>query len=190
MARVARRPPDARPALPGHGALVAYDVGLGLVTALVRVRYPIDRWVTWLVPSEPAHLPQYLSLFALGIVASRGEWFDGFPRRTGLTQLAIGVGAALAVYGAAAAGRLPALVATGGWRSGDLVWSVWEAFICVGLCVAVVVGFREFLDRPSARLAGLAESTCAVYVVHVPIVVVLQGLLLKTSSRSAPSSCS
>jgi fucose 4-O-acetylase-like acetyltransferase len=170
------------PALPSHAALVAYAVGLGLVTALVRVRYPVDRWVTWLVlPSEPAHLPQYLSLFAIGIVASRGEWFDGFPRRAGLTWLAIGVGAALAFYGAAAAGCLPALVATGGWRSGNLVWSVWEAFICVGLCVGLVVGFREFMDRPSARLAGLAESTYAVYVVHVPIVVVLQGLLLKTT---------
>jgi glucans biosynthesis protein C len=50
-----------------------------------------------------------------------------------------------------------------------------------GLCVGLVVGFREYLDRPSARLAVLAESTFAVYVVHVPIVVLLQGVLLRAS---------
>src|SRR5262249_26789945 len=48
------------PAVPGHGAMLAFAVTLGLVTALVRVRYPVDRWVTWLVPSEIAHLPQYV----------------------------------------------------------------------------------------------------------------------------------
>ena len=175
----ARTPPD--PPLPGHGAMLAYAVMLGLVSALVRVRYPVDHWVTWLVPSELAHLPQYVSLFALGIVASYGEWFNRLPRRIGFAWLAIGVGAALAFYLCAIVGGPPGLIATGGWQLGNLVWSLWEAFICVGLCVGLVVAFREYLDRPSARFGAFAENTFAVYVVHVPIIVVLQGMLLRAA---------
>jgi glucan biosynthesis protein C len=32
---------------------------------------------------EPAHLPQYLILFALGVAAYRGEWLGRMPAHLG-----------------------------------------------------------------------------------------------------------
>jgi len=169
------------PAVPGHRALVVYVLALGLVTALVRVRYPVDRWVTWLVPSELAHLPQYLTLFALGIVASHGAWFDRLPRRTGLAWFAVGVAGSLAFLVAVALRWPNPLIAMGGWKLGNPIWSLWEACICVGFSVGLVVAFRELVRRPSARVARFAENSYAVYIVHVPIVVALQSALLRCS---------
>ena len=40
---------------------------------------------------EPAHLPQYASLFVIGLLAGRGRWIDTMPRRRGLAWLAVGV---------------------------------------------------------------------------------------------------
>ena len=93
---------------------------------------------------------------------------------------------ALVVYVAVATAR-PAVAraVAGGADLGSFVWSVWEAFLCVGLCTGLVVAFRELLGRPSARLARLADDAFGVYVVHVPIVVVLQGLLLRTPVPTA-----
>ncbi|MFC1708134.1 acyltransferase [Planctomycetota bacterium] len=60
---------------PNHVAILGFVVWLALSTWVVRGWYPIDEWVPLLfvVAAEPAHLPQYVSLFALGIVAYRGD---------------------------------------------------------------------------------------------------------------------
>jgi hypothetical protein len=36
------------------------------------------------MPAEPAHLPQYMAFFAVGLVAYRGEWFLRMPTAAGL----------------------------------------------------------------------------------------------------------
>ncbi|MEZ5770048.1 MAG: acyltransferase, partial [Paracoccaceae bacterium] len=59
------------PRAPGHRAILGFVLGLGAVTALTRIWYPIDDWVRigGLIPAEPARLPQYIGLFAIGILA-------------------------------------------------------------------------------------------------------------------------
>jgi hypothetical protein len=41
----------------------------------------------WIMPAEPAHLPQYVAFFAAGTVAYRGDWFHGVPNAVGLLWL-------------------------------------------------------------------------------------------------------
>src|SRR5262249_4810428 len=91
--RVARATPPSAP--PSHVALLAYTLALAAVTFLVRIAFPIDRWVNLapFVRAEVAHLPQYVSLFVLGIVAERHDWLRQLPSRTGMTWLVIGLGA-------------------------------------------------------------------------------------------------
>ena len=81
-----RRPANPGPVqslggAPGDLAIFGYAVALTLVTLLVRTWYPIDKWVGILgfIMAEPAHLPQYLSLFVLGTVAMRRGWFQAIP---------------------------------------------------------------------------------------------------------------
>jgi glucans biosynthesis protein C len=62
---------------PNHFEIVGFVFALSLATWIVRAKYPVDKWVPllWIMPAEPAHLPQYLALFTAGIAAYRGDWF-------------------------------------------------------------------------------------------------------------------
>jgi hypothetical protein len=170
--------------------LLTFALLLGAVSFAVRVAFPVDRWVNLLgvLPLEPAHLPQYLALFVAGVVAARRGWLFSFPSRTGAVWLAVGAGAALARYayptirGIAGPGALPDL-ARGGLTAGSLLWSTWEAFICVGLCVGLVTLARDglaFPGTPAARrlLRFAAQAAFGAYLLHILPVVGLQTLLL------------
>ena len=164
--------------VPTHQRILAYTLGLAVITALVRIWYPIDRWVhlLFVVPAEVAHLPQYLSLFIFGIVAYQGDWFRRLSKKTGLIWLWIGLISAVARYAYSLIGRrfLPPITADGGpsWRS--LIYSVWEAFICVGLCVGLLVIFREFFNKSGKFLSILSDGSYTVYIIHLFVVVGLQ----------------
>ncbi len=160
--------------VPTHRTIVAYVLALTLVTAVVRIWYPIDRWVTLLVfPAEIAHLPQYVSLFVIGMMAYRGDWLRRLPTATGMTWLGIGM--------VAAAGRY-AIVLQGGWEwlptaltNGGLFRSLWEALICVGLCVGLLTLFRQGDNGRLGKLLSLmAGATYATYIIHLLVVIGIQ----------------
>ena len=172
----------ARVLLPTHRAILLYALALAGVTFLVRIRYPIDQWerIAGIVPAEVAHLPQYLSLFVLGLAAARGDWLRRLPTAIGLVWLRIGLAAAALRYAyALARGEgLPRLLADGGadWRS--LIWSGWEAVICVGLCVGLLVLARERLANPGRALRRLSANAYGIYVLHIWVLVPLQFALV------------
>jgi Acyltransferase family len=162
--------------VPGHRAILGYALVLGGVTAMVRAAgFPQDRWITLLsvIPVEVAHLPQYASLFAIGLVAARGGWLAAFPTRIGMLWLVLGLALSIARYlYAAAVGRGP----------DPALWSVWEAFICVGLCAGLPVLFREYVSVPGCLARAMAPNAFGAYVVHVlPVVVGLQFVLADVS---------
>ncbi len=174
------RPADRRDArrlpIPSPRAIALYTVALALVTFAVRVRFPVDRWVNLgIVPVEVAHLPQYLSLFIIGILAARGDWLRRLPTSTGLTLLALGLGAAALRYAYALGGW--GLLAAGGINRGSLIWSGWEAIICVGLCAGLLTLARERFNAQGAILRGLSANAYAAYVLHLWPVVGLQFAL-------------
>lgn len=143
---------------------------------LIRQFYPIDRWVTlaFVFPMEPAHLPQYLAAFGLGVWGGRFRLFETMPRRTGLVWLSIGAAAAALRYGVD-------LVPVAGSDLSDtlaslrrVIWPLWETIICFGLCLGLPVFFRSFLAACPAWIGRLADVTLTAYVVHVFVLVPLQ----------------
>lgn len=179
-----KRWPETRPGtwIPGHRAILVYALALAAVTSIVRIWYPIDRWerLLGIVPAELAHLPQYLSLFVIGLVAARQDWLRRLPTATGMTWLGIGVGAAALRYAYSLwpSDGMPRVIAQGGadWRS--VVWSTWEAFICVGFCVGLLVLARERFAQPGRMVRMLAASSFTIYVVHVFVLVGVQASLV------------
>ena len=164
---------------PGHRLIVAYWLSLSLITFLVRTHYPIDRWVNLFgfVPAELAHLPQYGSLFMLGIVAYRHHWLGQMPTARGMTWLRVGVGAGLLRYLYSVSRThlaLPELIAGGGfdWRS--LVWSGWEALICVGLCLGLLILFRDRCNSQNKWLKRLSANAYGVYLIHLLVILYCQ----------------
>lgn len=165
---------------PGHAAILIFTAALILVTWVVRWRFAVDDWVPlfFVLPAEPANLAQYLSLFVLGILAFRNGWFQRIRSGVGLVWLAVGAGAASAVYALQASNLWEAMTATGGldWRS--LVRVSLESLVCTGLSVGLVVAFREVFRRPTPFLAAMATASYAAYILHVYVVVGLQVAIL------------
>jgi surface polysaccharide O-acyltransferase-like enzyme len=183
-----RRPTQASPIrfVPNHWAILSFTLVLALASWLVRIWYPIDRWepLFFIIPAEIAHLPQYVGLFALGIMAYRGDWFRRLPARLGWLWLGIGLVASTCIYWYILVGSrfLPRLTAMGGfdWRS--LVYSTWEAFICVGLCIGLVTLFRRFFaGQPGALLTAMAGAAYAAYILHALLVVGIQMGLVEVA---------
>ena len=164
---VARNPPT-------DAAIAVYAVLLAATTFVIRIWYPQDRWIGFLgfIQMEPAHIAQYASLFVIGLLAGPRRWLETMPTRRGLAWLAVGVGLAAATY-------LWAAVATiRGPDSSSWLMCAWEAFLCVGFCVGLPVLFRELAIGTGRVWRVLAANVFAVYVFHMPIVLLLQWALI------------
>ncbi|HHP7232481.1 MAG TPA: acyltransferase family protein [Xenococcaceae cyanobacterium] len=167
--------------VPKHSFILTYLIALATVTFVVRIRYPIDTWkgLLWIIPAEIAHLPQYSSLFVIGIIAYHHDWLHRMPRQRGLIWLAIGLGAALLRYCYALRGNdlFPTpLIANGGWNWRSLVWSTWEAIICIGLCVGLLVLFREQVNGQGKHWQIIFANAYTVYLIHILVIIPIQFL--------------
>ncbi|MEM1242153.1 MAG: acyltransferase family protein, partial [Cyanobacteria bacterium P01_H01_bin.26] len=89
----------------------------------------------------------------------------------------IGLGAALLRYGYSLSRdrlRLPDVIAGGGWDWRSLVWSGWEATICVGLCLGLLVLFREKMNCRGSFFRLLSQQAYGVYLIHILPILYLQ----------------
>lgn len=171
-------PPDrgvSVPNPPSHVAIAAYAVLLAAATFVIRIRYPQDRWIGFLgfIQMEPAHIAQYASLFAIGVFAGPRRWLETMPTRRGLVWLSIGAGLAFLAY---------VLVGTGLiLRFNSRAWWVCaaESFLCAGLCVGLPVLFRDLALGAGRVWQVLSANVLAVYVFHMPFVLLLQWALIE-----------
>lgn len=163
---------------PGHPALLGAALAMAIAMYVVRLWYPINEWVPLLfvVAAEPAHLPQYVGLFAAGVVAYRSDWFNRLSTQVGMTWLAIGLSASAAYYVFSLnVDDKGGYVQRGGdtWQSG--LYCAWEALICVGLCVGLIVLLRSVVHRAGPIMKAMAAASYAAYILHWMIVVGLQA---------------
>src|SRR6185369_15995047 len=112
----------------------AYIAALAFTSTVVRIWFPMDRWVKFVVPAELAHFPQYFSLFLFGIGAYRYHWLERIPVSAGKLWLTVGI--------CAVALRFSYTLAHASFLRGsiwaDLTWNSWEALLCVGLCTGLL----------------------------------------------------
>lgn len=163
---------------PSHKLILIYLIGLAIASFIVRIYYPIDAWekLFGMIPAEVAHLPQYFSLFIIGIIAYQHDWLRQMPTQRGLLWLWVGLEAASLRYFYTFTHRFLSVQLTAGggldWRS--LLWSFWEATICIGFCVGLLVLFRETVNRQEKWLQILSENAYTVYLIHLVVVLAVQ----------------
>ncbi len=175
--RYSNRRPTGLPAPPAHTAIVGFVVILAVITWVVRGWYPIDEWVPlfFVVAAEPAHLPQYLSLFVLGVMAYRGDWLRRLSMRVGMVWLTIGLVASAGYWALLLLAPDSGVTAGGGFNWPSLLYSTWESLICAGMVVGLIVLFRTVFRRANPVLAAMATASYAAYIIHFMIVVFLQA---------------
>jgi surface polysaccharide O-acyltransferase-like enzyme len=164
--------------LPWHVVLGVFVILLILTTWIVRWRYTSGQWVPllYLVPAEMVHLPQYVGMFLLGILAYHLNALDRLPTSVGLVWLGTGVVYAAGYYvDALHLKRLIWPVAQSGANLGSLVWSTWDALVCVGLGVGLLVLFRQSINRPAGHLlSAITRAQYGAYILHLPVVLGVQ----------------
>ena len=162
---------------PSNTALLLYVLALTAVDMVVRIWFPIDYWARFVVKAEVAHLPQYASLFLFGLVAAREHWLENIPEHTGRMWFGVAVAATLARFGYT---MTHADFLNGDGLLFDAAWNLWEALICVGMCIGLPYWFSRHVAGTGsfARFAG--RSAFSTYVLHLPILVVVQVAMEKT----------
>jgi glucan biosynthesis protein C len=157
--------------------IITFAILLAAVTFVVRLWYPIDRWIGLLkfIQVALADVPRDLSFFVIGVVAYRRNWFFAMPKKTGSIWLLTGLATAAFCYGLFFTGH--GYFNKGGPTLAAFIFDLWEAFLCCGMCIGFTVLFRERLNRQGRLARDLAASTYAVYLFHVPVLVSLQYAL-------------
>lgn len=156
--------------------ILAFTFGLALVSYLWRMVVPIGMHVPVVELPSAAYMPQYVALFAVGIVAYRRGWLRTLPRRTGLIGLAFVLGSLLPM-------------ALGGWRTLDLAsapattdpahlaFALWDAFFAIGVILILLRLFQSLGHGTSSVSRFLSQNAYAVYIVHAPVIVGVAALL-------------
>ena len=185
LAGAADKPLSPRPTEPitpaqAWGFLLKLVLWLSVSTYLIRIWKSVDDWKVllgfWEI--EFAHLPQYVTMFILGIVAARRNWFTRFPASVGWAWLGIGL-ACVAVYMARGIG-LDIPFWNGGLSWEATIRATWESLLCVGFSAGLLTLTRERMPSQTPLLKALSDSSFAVYIFHVPVVTLLQYWLAGT----------
>jgi glucan biosynthesis protein C len=161
-----------------------FILALALTSYLLRIIVPLGKAVSLFADllSFPtiAYLPQYLCFFVLGTVAFRHDWFRMFPRSMGKVGIVTAIVATITLFSIGFLSFLKAIenaspqippFGYGTWQSA--VYALWDSIFAVGMCLAAITFFRRFFDGESGVGKFLSQHSYAVYVIHVPIVVLL-----------------
>lgn len=148
--------------------IFVYIIVLTFVTGIIKMKYQTDKWVTWIIPLEVAHLPQYLSMFFIGIVFRRNNWLNKISFGLGISYLILSV-----VFYVTALFIPPYLYE--GWPFTEFI----EAMLCVGLSLGLIVLFRKYLNVQKQFTQKLALNSYGVYLIHLFVVIMMQYLILK-----------
>ncbi|MCU0507357.1 MAG: acyltransferase family protein [Anaerolineae bacterium] len=172
------RPAPARDSrVPPGWAIVLFALGLAFASAVVRIWYDMDEWVYVLgvIKLQPFDLPRDLALFIVGMLAARRDWVMRFPSRSGRVWLGVGVALAAAWYAFRLA--FPAGMDADERLVGGL-FTLWESFLCVGMCIGLTVLFRDLWNWQNSLLKNAAQAQYATYVFHIGVVLVFQWLAM------------
>jgi len=175
--KVKNVPPASQSAKrPAPGMVVTFAALLLVAVAcgVVRIWSPIDRWMNLLgfFRVAFADVPRDLAFFIFGAMAFRRGWFDSFPVRRGMTWLAIGVLAAMARY----AVLLFPHSGLSALQSG-VPYLIWEELVCFGMCIGLIVLFRQAanVQGPFGRM--LAANQYSAYFWHPIFIMGIQMTL-------------
>jgi peptidoglycan/LPS O-acetylase OafA/YrhL len=165
--------PDQEAQQPAPRLLVTFAALLlvAVVCGIVRIWSPIDRWTNLLgfFRVAFADLPRDLAFFIFGAMAFRRGWFDSYPTRRGMFWLAVGVGAAIAWYSWL-------LIPHAGLsaQAFSVSYLVWEELIAFGMCIGLLVLFRQAANVQGAFGKLLAANQYSAYFWHPILIVGIQ----------------
>jgi glucans biosynthesis protein C len=161
---------SARP-VPGLPLTIAAILVVAFACGVVRIWSPIDRWMNLLgfFRVAFADVPRDLAFFVIGALAFRRGWFERYPTRRGMGWLAVGLAAAVGWYAWA---LIPHAAISP--LASDLAYLVWEEVLAFGMCIGLLVLFREAVHTQGRFSKLLAANQYGAYFWHPVLIVGIQ----------------
>jgi peptidoglycan/LPS O-acetylase OafA/YrhL len=162
--------------VPGYLGIGIFVLALAGVSYLWRMVFPLGE--SFYQFPTLAYLPQYVSFFVVGIVASRRDWFQNLSGSLGVAGFVAAILAGVTLFPLAFSGQIFSLelsaalddaMGNGYWQSA--VYALWDSIFVVGICLGMITFFRRFFNRRNWFGSYLAQQSYAVYIIHIPIVV-------------------
>lgn len=167
---------------PGKKAVYAFMIILGLVTFIVRLAFPAGVEV---IGMKLGYFPQYIALYALGAISYENHWLDKITDKMSSYYFKVSIICftllivVLAVFMISGNSNVDGFM--GGMSFQALVYALWEPFMCVGISLKLITVFRKKHDTPSDLWTGLSLDTYPVYVIHAPVNVFLECMLITSA---------
>jgi hypothetical protein len=159
--------------IPRYFYLLLLAIGLGCVTFLLRIVYPIDEF--------PLGIPvgfiiQYVMMFSVGVIAVRYDWFEKMSK--GHTKVWSRIIAAAFVlfyaYAFLALGWDADLsVVLGGPTMPALVFALADNVIAMGMIFVLIPIFYAKFNDQGSLLQNLSSSAFYMYLIHPPILILV-----------------
>lgn len=167
---------------PGYLGIGIFILGLAVASYLFRMVVPLGQSVSvganFISFPTLAYLPQYLSFFAVGIIAARRDWFRTLSDSVGTAGLVAALAALLILFPLAFSGEwfslalgeaLDNAMGNGHWQSA--IYALWDSIFAVGLTLGLITLFRRYSNQQSKPGQFLSRQSYAVYIIHIPIIV-------------------
>jgi glucans biosynthesis protein C len=171
-------PERAAVSRPSDSAIVGFIAIMALTTFVVRIAVPES---VAILNMHPGDFPQYILMFAAGIAASRGRWFERLPQSAAIRWAAISLVLAIPLFVVLifAGGALQGDTSRygGGFNQISAGKSLWEALVCVGMSFGLLALYRRCFDRQGWWAKLLSDNAFAVYLIHPPVIIALALLL-------------
>jgi glucans biosynthesis protein C len=165
-------------ALPGTAHLLGFALVMAAAMLLTSQLSPIGSFTPLFgfIYVQPAFFPQYLMLFAAGILAYRGDWLNRLSDRQMPFWRAVAAACALFlpvlfVGGGAAQGQFEAFISGFAWQA--LLLNLWVGLTSISFTLFLLLGLRAHAPRPSTVLRGVTGSAFAAYLIHPVILVAI-----------------
>ena len=171
---------DSKP--PGNAFFAVFAVLIGAVTFFVRIWLP-EGWNFEPLNLQFPHFPQYIAMFVLGVIAYRRNWFIKITDAQGKLWMWIAVVFIVVVFpimlvvSGALEGNTESV--RGGFHWHSLVYSVWQQFVCMGMVIGLLTGFRKRLNRHGRLAVAMSSGAYTAFIIHAPVAVIV-ALSLKS----------
>lgn len=165
--------PESDSSFPSNTAISLFALFVGLITFVVRLRFP-EGWNFKPLNLQFPYFPGYIAMFLVGFAAYRNNWFSKMPNATGRRWLwvsglilLIGYPVALIAGGA----MEDDTVFKGGLYWQAIFWAIMSSFLMVGFSIGVLYLFRRYADRQGWLSHWLVQNAYTAYIIHAPVIV-------------------
>ncbi|WP_240837956.1 acyltransferase family protein [Acidaminobacter sp. JC074] len=156
-----------------------------VITFVVRVFYPVGYFLP-IVGFQPAHIPQYIFAYSLGVLFSKHDWLTHLKSKKYeyLTLLLIPLLLAMAYVIRLMVYEFNDITyAFGGFSIYQLLYSFFDQVMYLVMTLSLLSIFQKYLNKTSPVLKSLSSNAFGAYMVH-SFVIVMIVIVLKYFSLS------